>query len=108
MKISNMSKRRYDEYKPFLRTLANGTRLAIIKCLQAGEKPVSRIVKELRAPQPTVSYNLGILAECSFVSAKKVGKERIYALNTKTIKPLLKLVDIHVHCYCKPKCLCGC
>ena len=93
-------------YKLFFGTLANNQRLEIINLLRKGSKNVTQICKELKYNQTTVSHNLSILKKCSFVFANKNGKERVYSLNNKTIKPLMKLIDNHTQEFCKY--LCGC
>lgn len=93
-------------YKLFFGTLANQQRLDIINLLRKGSKNVSQICKELGFNQTTTSHNLKRLETCGFVFAKKDGKERVYSLNKKTIKPLVKLIDDHMEAYCKK--LCGC
>lgn len=88
-------------YKRFFRTLANDNRLAIIHFLaRSGPQNVSEIVKGARLEQTAVSHNLKRLLACHFVSLRQNGKERVYALNTKTIKPLLTLMDNHVKRFC--------
>ncbi len=93
-------------YKLFFGTLANEQRLEIINLLRKGPKNVTQICKELKFNQTTVSHNLRRLKACSFVFSKKNGKERVYSLNAKTIKPLMELIDNHAEEFCKY--LCGC
>lgn len=88
-------------YKQFLGTLANQVRIDIINELQRGPKNVSAIVTALDYDQSTVSHSLTRLTHCGFVTAEQRGKERIYTLNTKTIKPLLALMEQHMETYCK-------
>ena len=93
-------------YKLFFGTLANNQRLEIINLLRKSSKNVSQICKELRFNQTTVSHHLAVLKKCSFVFVEKDGKERVYSLNKKTIKPLMELIDNHTDEFCKY--LCGC
>ncbi|MBI2558763.1 winged helix-turn-helix transcriptional regulator [Candidatus Woesearchaeota archaeon] len=93
-------------YKLFFGTLANRQRLEIINLLRKGPKNVTHLCKELKVNQTTVSHNLAVLKKCSFVFSEKNGKERIYSLNTKTIKPLMGIIDRHTEEFCKY--LCGC
>lgn len=93
-------------YKLFFGTLANNQRLEIINLLRKGQKNVTQICKELGFNQTTVSHHLAILKKCSFVFVEKNGKERVYSLNKKTIKPLMELIDNHTEEFCKY--LCGC
>ncbi|MBI2644806.1 helix-turn-helix transcriptional regulator [Candidatus Uhrbacteria bacterium] len=90
-----------ESYKRFFRTLANEKRLIIIHFLaRRGPHNVSSIVQGTRLEQTAVSHNLKRLLACHFVFFRQHGKKRIYTLNTKTIKPLLTLMDSHVNRFC--------
>lgn len=91
-------------YKLFFGTLANEQRLHIINLLRKGPRNVTQICKELGYNQTTVSHNLRMLKTCSFVFSKKEGKERIYSLNARTIKPLMEIIDEHTNTFCKHLC----
>lgn len=88
-------------YKIFFGTLANKNRLRIINLLRNDTKCVNEICKELDFNQTTISHNLKRLERCGFVFVKKKGKHRYYALNKKAIKPLMSLIDEHMHEYCE-------
>jgi len=88
-------------YKQFFGTLANQIRLDIIKFLRQGPRNVSEITTSLNIEQSATSHNLKRLETCGFVTVKQKGKERIYSLNEKTIKPLLALMDMHMKNYCR-------
>ena len=93
------------QYKEFFKTLGNETRINILLCLERdGECSVSRIVKALDVDQSTVSHNLKRLEKCSFVEVRPSGKERLYSLNKKTIKPLFAIIEKHSQKYCKNFC----
>ena len=87
-------------YDQFLRTLCNKTRLAIIQTLKEKPKNVTQLTAELDIHQTSVSHALKRLLDCGFVLVQRNGKERIYTLNNKTIKPLMDLMENHIHCYC--------
>lgn len=88
-------------YKIFFGTLANKNRLNIINSLRKETKCVDEICKELKFNQTTVSHNLKRLQRCGFVFVEKKGRHRYYSLNKKTIKPLMALIDNHMHGYCE-------
>ncbi|MEK0338341.1 MAG: metalloregulator ArsR/SmtB family transcription factor [Nitrosopumilus sp.] len=88
-------------YKIFFGTLANKNRLKIINLLRKGTKCVHEICEELDFNQTTVSHNLKRMLRCGFVFVEKKGKYRCYSLNKKTIKPLMNLIDGHMHDYCE-------
>lgn len=90
-----------DSYKRFFLTLANENRLKIIRFLvRNGSSNVSQIVRGVSLEQTAVSHNLKRLLACHFVSLRQSGRERVYVLNSETIKPLLKLIDMHSKRYC--------
>jgi len=91
-------------YNRFLRTLTNKTRLSIIQALRERSKNVTELTQELEIHQTSVSHGLRRLLDCGFVFVDKRGKERLYSLNNKTIKPLIVLMDKHVNTYCKKLC----
>jgi len=92
-------------YDRFLTTLKNRVRLAIVQALIKKPKNVSELTKELEIHQTTVSHGLRRLLDCGFVFVERSGKERVYSVNKKTIKPLIKLMESHVNNYCaKGKC----
>jgi len=87
-------------YSRFFGTLANQYRIDIIELLKDGDRNVNQICKKLNYNQTTVSHNLKRLEICGFVKVNQKGKERIYTLNQKTIKPLLNLMHNHMRDYC--------
>ncbi|MFB6212730.1 MAG: ArsR/SmtB family transcription factor [Candidatus Magasanikbacteria bacterium] len=88
-------------FKLFFETLSNEVRWKIIHILQNGKMRATDISDELGYEQSRVSQNLKRLRTCGFVFVEKSGRERIYKLNSDTIKPLLQLMDKHIKNYCK-------
>lgn len=89
-----------DAYDRFLVTLRNKPRLAIVQALISGNKNVGQLTNELNIHQTTVSHSLKRLLDCGFVFVARNGKERVYSVNKKTIKPLMDLMEAHVSNYC--------
>lgn len=87
-------------YRQFFGTLANQVRLEIIEHLSQGRCNVTGIVDCLDYDQSTISHSLRRLEECGFVSVEQQGKERIYSLNTETIRPLMDLMNSHMDKHC--------
>ncbi|MFP4523503.1 MAG: ArsR/SmtB family transcription factor [Candidatus Nanoarchaeia archaeon] len=83
-------------YASFLDKIANKTRFSIIKTLQKKPLSVSQISKETGIEQSNTSHHLKLLTTCNIVYVTRKGKQRIYHLNTATIKPILALIDKHV------------
>ena len=61
--------------------LGDGTRLRILRALQAGELNVTSMCKALKLPQPTVSRHLAILRMAGLVENRRAGKEIFYSLS---------------------------
>lgn len=92
-------------YKRFFATLGNERRLAIINYLaRDGPKTVTQIVEATTLEQSAVSHSLKRLLSCQFIHLEQNGKERLYSINTYTIKPLLALIEKHVNTFCKKIC----
>lgn len=90
-----------EPYKLFFETLGNKTRWDIIHLLQKESYKATDIAKKLGYEQSLVSHHLKRLETCGFVSFEQNGNERIYTLNSDTIKPLLQLTDKHINKFCK-------
>jgi DNA-binding transcriptional ArsR family regulator len=58
-------------------TLANG-----------GERPVNDLVRALDLPQPQVSKHLRVLREVGVVDVRVEGRQRLYQLNGRALKPI--------------------
>lgn len=94
-------------YKLFFKAFSNNTRFEIIKLLRNGPKCVSEICEELKFEQSRVSHNLRCLEACGFVSAKRIGKNKVYSLNKQHIIPILDRIDKHIERYSKRLEDCG-
>ena len=56
--------------------------------LAGGERPVNDIVAELGIGQPQVSKHLRVLREVGLVEAREEGRQRMYRLNGRPLKPI--------------------
>ena len=52
------------------------------------EAPVGEIVRALRLAQPAVSKHLGVLRRVRVVSVSRRGRQRLYRLNGRRLKPV--------------------
>lgn len=93
----------YRPYNIFFTNLANPLKISIILNLRQKEKNVNDLAKELGVEQSKISHALASLKKCNIVKSKQKGKQRIYFLNSKTIIPMLKLIDEHAINYCNCK-----
>lgn len=99
-----MKKLPHEPHKLFFETLGNKTRWEIVHLLQKGPERATTIADKLGYEQSLISHHLRRLETCGFVHVTPNGNERVYALNAKTIKPLLRHVDRHINTYCKKIC----
>ena len=94
-------------YRLFFKAFSNKTRFEIIKLLRKGPKSVIEICRELKFEQSRVSHNLKCLEACGFVDARLYGKNKVYLLDKKHIKPILNNIDKYIEKYSKRLKSCG-
>ena len=68
--------------------VAEPRRRQILDVLARGERPVNDIVRELRLGQPQVSKHLRVLREVGAVEVRNEGRQRLYRLNGRALKPI--------------------
>ena len=78
--------------------------MEIVQLLMEKERCVKEICEKLGEEQSKISHNLRKLKDCHFIDVVRQGKQRVYSLNRKTILPLMRLVEKHVHSYCGKEC----
>lgn len=89
----------------FFMTLGNKQRVRILQLLvREGPMSVTAITDALKAEQSAASHSLKQLLLCHFVTVTQDGKERIYAINEDTVKPLFEQIERHVEKYCVKGC----
>ncbi len=93
-------------HQQFFKTLGNPKRIELMLLLMKKPMTVSELMKRMGMEQSTLSHHLKRLKLCTFVTSKVNGKERIYTVNQKTMKPLLQLMHTHVKKYCQRLCTC--
>jgi DNA-binding transcriptional ArsR family regulator len=71
------------------RSLADPTRLAIVRRLAAGEARVTDLVAELGLAQSTVSAHLACLRDCGLVDWRPAGRQSFYFLTRTELMDLL-------------------
>ncbi len=76
-----------------LKSLADQTRLNIVKSLLENEKTVSDIVKEVQKAQPTVSLHLKLLQLNNIISSRREGKFMFYSIKDPDIKKIIELLN---------------
>jgi DNA-binding transcriptional ArsR family regulator len=55
---------------------------------RGGERPVNDLVRELGLAQPQVSKHLRVLREVGAVDVRDEGRQRLYRLNGRALKPI--------------------
>jgi DNA-binding transcriptional ArsR family regulator len=68
--------------------VAEPRRRQILDLLAGGERPVNDLVAALDLPQPQVSKHLRVLREVGLVEVRDEGRQRMYTLNGRTLKPI--------------------
>jgi DNA-binding transcriptional ArsR family regulator len=68
--------------------VAEPRRRLILDVLADGERPVNDLVRELGLAQPQVSKHLRVLREVGAVDVRDHGRQRLYRLNGRALKPI--------------------
>jgi DNA-binding transcriptional ArsR family regulator len=68
--------------------VAEPRRRQILDLLAGGERPVNEVVRLLGLTQPQVSKHLRVLREVGAVDVREDGRQRLYRLNGRALKPI--------------------
>ena len=68
--------------------VAEPRRRRILDLLADGERPVNDLVALLGIGQPQVSKHLRVLREVGLVDVREEGRQRIYRVNGRSLKPI--------------------
>src|SRR3954453_16516355 len=68
--------------------IAEPQRRDILALLRAGERPVTELAQELGMSQPGASKHLRVLREVGLVRVRGVGKQRLYGLDARGLRPV--------------------
>jgi DNA-binding transcriptional ArsR family regulator len=68
--------------------VAEPRRREILDLLAGGERPVNELVQRLGIAQPQVSKHLRVLREVGAVDVRDAGRQRVYRLNGRALKPI--------------------
>jgi DNA-binding transcriptional ArsR family regulator len=68
--------------------VAEPRRRQILDLLARGERPVNDLVSLLGVGQPQVSKHLRVLREVGLVDVRDEGRQRMYRLNGRSLKPI--------------------
>ncbi|MCZ6512799.1 MAG: metalloregulator ArsR/SmtB family transcription factor [Nitrospinae bacterium] len=82
-----------------LKSLADESRLKIVRLLLQGEQSVSQVVHSLHMAQPQVSHHLSILRSSGLVDTRREGKKIINFIDPE-VKYILKEKEIGLDLGC--------
>jgi DNA-binding transcriptional ArsR family regulator len=68
--------------------VAEPRRREILDALAGGERPVNELVRAVGLAQPQVSKHLRVLREVGAVDVRDEGRQRLYRLNGRALKPI--------------------
>src|SRR2546429_8981494 len=68
--------------------IAEQQRREILVLLRAGERAVTELAQELGMAQPGASKHLRVLREVGLVRDRKAGKQRLYGLDARGLRPV--------------------
>lgn len=68
--------------------VAEPQRRAILDALGGGERSVGDLVRGLALPQPQISKHLRVLREVGAVEVRGAGRQRLYRVNGRALKPI--------------------
>lgn len=74
-----------------LKTLADESRLTLLRILDKGETPVGELASKLDLTEPTVSHHLAKLRECGLVTLRMAGNQRFYRVNETGLERFKRL-----------------
>jgi DNA-binding transcriptional ArsR family regulator len=87
------------ECAKILKSLADESRLKIVRLLLNGEQSVSEVVRSLRMAQPQVSHHLSILRSSGLVDTRREGKKIINFIDPE-VKYILEKKEIGLDLGC--------
>ncbi len=91
----------------FFRALGDPTRLRLLSLLLEREQTVSELVEAVGAPQGRVSTHLGCLRWCGLVTARREGRQMIYAVTDPRVRDLMRTAGSVMRDYAAGIASCG-
>jgi DNA-binding transcriptional ArsR family regulator len=68
--------------------IAEPQRRDVLVLLRGGERPVTELARDLGMSQPQASKHLRVLREVGLVRVRGVGKQRLYGLDARGLRPV--------------------
>ena len=91
----------------FFRALGDPTRLRLLSLLLERERTVTELVEAVGAPQGRISTHLGCLRWCGLVTARREGRQMIYAITDPRVRALLGTAGAMLRDYAAGVASCG-
>ena len=85
--------RRPTTHDPF-NAVAEPRRRQVLEVLGSNELSVNEIVERLGWNQPMVSKHLEVLKQVGLVEDRRVGRQRLYRINARRLKPIFDWVSL--------------
>ncbi len=80
-------------YRRTLEALGAPTRLAILERLRHRPMPVGELARKLPVSRPAVSQHLKVLKQAGLVRGRRVGNQRVYAIDPAGLAELRAYVE---------------
>lgn len=90
--MTSLTDETLDQLAAFLKSMAEATRLKILRSLHDGEKSVSEIIAETHASQSNISKHLSILSATRIVTSRKGGTSIYYKIADPNITAICDTV----------------
>src|SRR5262245_14274564 len=76
------------------KALADPTRREILKLLRGGENTAGELADHFadRISKPSVSHHFAVLKAADLITARRVGQQIVYGLNTTVVQDLLAML----------------
>jgi DNA-binding transcriptional ArsR family regulator len=71
-----------------INAIAEPQRRKILVLLRGGERPVTDLARDLGMTQPQASKHLRVLREVGLVRVRGAGKQRLYGLDARGLRPV--------------------
>jgi len=73
--------------------IAHPARRAILLTLKDGERAASDLAEPFHMTFPAVSQHLRVLEEAKLVTARRLGRQRLYRLHPKPLRDVVSWID---------------
>jgi DNA-binding transcriptional ArsR family regulator len=74
------------------KALADPTRRDILRLLRKGEMTAGELAQHFDMAKPSVSHHFSVLKQGDLITARRVGQQIYYSLNTTVAEDLLALI----------------